>query len=192
MTPPRLRVLRKYFRKYLPTTESIHANRWLGAFVRLLDHPGLWAFNRRSVAGAVAIGLFAGLVPGPLQMVTAALLAGPLRRNLPVALLCTLYTNPFTIVPLYVLAFGYGQWLIGTGEHRIPEPFTTDWSQLSASLAGLLDWTLSLGKPLAVGLVALALTLAVLGYLAVDLGWRAWVRLQWRARAARRRKGIRP
>ena len=37
-------------------------------------------------------------------MLTAALLAIPLRKNLPVALACTLYTNPFTIVPLYLFA----------------------------------------------------------------------------------------
>lgn len=47
---------------------------------------------------------------------------------------------------------------------------------------------LSLGKPLAAGLVALACTLAALGWLAVDLGWRAWVAAQWRARRARSRR----
>jgi uncharacterized protein (DUF2062 family) len=46
----------------------------------------------------------------------------------------------------------------------------------------------SLGKPLAVGLVALACTLAALGYIAVQLAWRAWVIAAWRARARRRRE----
>jgi len=36
------------------------------------------------------------------------------------------------------------------------------------------------------GLVALALTLAVLGYFAADLGWRAYVAASWRRRARRR------
>ena len=48
------------------------------------------------------------------------------------------------------------------------------------------DWMLSLGKPLAVGLVALALTLAAVGYGAVQLGWRAYVMAAWRARKRRR------
>ena len=39
------------------------------------------------------------MVPGPLQMLAAALLAVPLRVNLPVALATTLYTNPVTIGP---------------------------------------------------------------------------------------------
>ena len=47
-------------------------------------------------------------------------------------------------------------------------------------------WMLSLGKPLAVGLVALALTLAALGYVLVDIAWRVYVIAAWRARARRR------
>jgi len=46
-------------------------------------------------------------------------------------------------------------------------------------------WTLSLGKPLAVGLVALALSLALIGYVAVQVGWRAYVTLAWRKRKRR-------
>jgi hypothetical protein len=37
-----------------------------------------------------------------------------------------------------------------------------------------------------VGLVALALTLAALGYAAAQIGWRIYVVLAWRRRAARR------
>ena len=181
---------RKLFRKYLPDAASVRANRWVAKFGTLLHHPNLWHLNRDSVAGAVAIGLFAGLVPGPLQMLMAALLAIPLRRNLPVALLVTFYTNPFTIVPLYVLAYGYGTLLLGgnAGDLKIT-PFEMDWSNWHQSLGAMLDWALALGKPLAVGLVALALTLAALGYVAVQLGWRAYVVLAWRARARRRRRG---
>ena len=178
---------KKYFRKYLPTAESIRANRWLGWLGRHLDRPGIWQLNRRSVAGAVAIGLFSGLVPGPLQMLTAALLAVPLKKNLPVALFVTLYTNPLTIVPLYVLAYGYGRLLVGGDGGAIPAPYEMDWASPVASVVGLLEWMVSLGKPLAIGLVALSTTLAVLGYLAVDLGWRAWVGAQWRARQRRGR-----
>ena len=179
---------RKYFRRYLPDAAAVRAHRWVAMFGTLLHHPNLWHLNRDSVAGAVAIGLFAGLVPGPLQMLTAALLAIPLRRNLPVALIVTLYTNPFTIVPLYVLAYGYGRLFTGgnAGGANIRH-FEMDWSDWSGSMQALLEWTLSLGKPLALGLPLLALTLAALGYLAVQLGWRAYVVLAWRARRRRRR-----
>jgi len=177
---------RKFFRRYLPDAESIRNNRWLAWMGTFLHHPALWRLNRDSVAGAVAIGLFSGLVPGPLQMLSAAFLAIPLRKNLPVALLVTFYTNPFTIVPLYVLAYGYGRAIVGGNHAAEIEPYVWDWSSIGGSLSGLADWMVSLGKPLAVGLPALALTLSLLGYVAVQLGWRAYVRSAWRARRRRR------
>lgn len=179
---------RKYFRKYLPDAAKIRSHRMVGVFGSLLHHPNLWHLNRESVAGGVAIGLFAGLVPGPLQMLTAALLAVPLHRNLPVALVTTLYTNPFTIVPLYLLAYEYGSLLLGAGGGApLVAPPDFDWAQLGASVSALVHWSLSLGKPLAVGLVALAFTLAALGYFGVHLAWRAYVVLAWRARRRSRR-----
>lgn len=178
---------RKYFRRYLPSAAEVRENRWVGLFGTLLHHPNLWHLNRDSVAGAVAIGLFAGLLPAPLQMLSAALFAVLFHRNLPVAVLVTLYTNPFTIVPLYLLAFAYGSFLLGSANARAPiEPFEMDWGNVIDSMARLWDWTFSLGPRLIVGLAALGLTLAVLGYFAVQLGWRAYVIRAWRARARRR------
>jgi uncharacterized protein len=180
-------VPRKYFRKYLPDPEVVRSSRLVAAFGSWLQHPNLWHLNRRSVSGAVAIGLFSGLVPGPLQMLTALLLAVPLRKNLPVALLVTLYTNPFTIVPLYLLAYGYGR-LILTENHDkgAVEPFAMDWANFGESMGALSEWMMSLGKPLLVGLVALACTLALLGYITVQIAWRVYVVAAWRARARRR------
>ena len=181
---------KKFFRRYLPDGDTVRANKylaWLGAW---LHHPNLWHLNRHSVAGGFAIGLAAGLVPGPLQMLAAALLAVPLKKNLPVALLTTLYTNPFTIVPLYLLALAYGRFLLGASNHPVTvEPYAWDWAHWIDSLQALAHWTLSLGRPLAVGLAALALTLAAAGYFAVQFSWRVYVVLAWRARARRRRRG---
>jgi uncharacterized protein (DUF2062 family) len=180
-------VPRKYFRKYLPDAAAVRANRWIAMFGKLLHHPNLWHLNRDSVAGGVAIGLFAGLIPGPLQMLGGAILCVVLKRNLPVALITTFYTNPFTIVPLYVIAYEYGKLLLGGNrDHATIQPFETDWSHFLDSMRALLDWTLALGKPLAIGLPALAITLAILGYAAVQVGWRVYVILAWRARARRR------
>ncbi len=178
---------RKFLRKHMPDADAIRSHRLIALFGRRLQHPNLWHLNRRSVSGAVAIGLFAGLVPGPLQMLCALGLALPLRRNLPVALLVTLYTNPLTIVPLYLVAYEYGRLILGHPDSdRSIVPFEFDWSHAADSMVAMLDWMLALGKPLAAGLPALGLTLAVLGYFAVDLGWRLHVRNAWRARARRR------
>jgi uncharacterized protein len=173
---------RKFFRKYLPSHESVRGNRHIARFGGLLQHPNLWHLNRHSVAGGVAVGMFSGLVPGPFQMFTAALLAVPLRVNLPVALATTLYTNPFTIGPLYVLAYLIGRLIVGRESTLLAPPPEIQWSQLGASLDAFLGWVLSMGPPLAVGLLALALGLAALGYACVQIGWRAYVIRAWRKR----------
>jgi uncharacterized protein (DUF2062 family) len=53
-------------------------------------------------------------------------------------------------------------------------------------LPAALDWLTSVGKPLLVGLPLLAIVLAIVGYIAIDTGWRLHVRLQWRRRQLRR------
>jgi len=173
---------RKFFRKYLPSHESVRDNRHFARFGGFLKHPNLWHLNRHSVAGGVAVGMFSGLVPGPFQMLAAALLAVPLRVNLPVALATTFYTNPFTIGPLYVLAYLIGRFIIGGYGAPLSPPPEMEWSRLGASLDAFLDWALSMGTPLGVGLVALALALAALGYACVQVGWRAYVIRAWRKR----------
>lgn len=179
---------RKFIRKYLPSHDSVRAHRYLARFGSYLQHPNLWHLNRRSVAGGFSIGLFAGLVPGPFQMLTAALLTISLRVNLPVALVTTFYTNPFTIGPLYVLAYTIGRTVSGHGGDEFVSPPELDWAHLWTWGEQMLYWALSLGRPLAIGLVVLALALAFIGYFAVQLGWRAYVVLAWRERARARRR----
>jgi uncharacterized protein (DUF2062 family) len=163
--PPRL------LRKYRPKLDAWRSHRLVTRHARWLQHPALWCFNRRSVSGAFAIGLFAGLIPGPFQMIGALLMAVPLRKNIPVALVTTFYTNPFTILPLYALAYGYGCLLLGVPASAKVDP-------LQMHVADLV----AIGKPLGWGLLALATTLAVLGYAVVEIAWRIHLVRAWRRR----------
>ena len=178
-------VPKKYLKKLLPSHESIRQNRWLRLLGARLQHHNLWHLHRRSVSGGVAVGMFCGLIPGPLQMIGAALLAVLLRVNLPVAMFTTLYTNPFTIVPLYFVAYRLGALVTGqsqavTAAHfAVPEMGWDNW------LTVMMDWVFSLGKPFAIGLPLLAVILAVLGYVLVRMGWRVWVMWHWRKRGKR-------
>jgi uncharacterized protein (DUF2062 family) len=184
---------RKYFRKYLPSHESIRANRYLRFLGSALHHPNLWHLNRKSVAGGVAVGLFCGLVPGPLQMLSAALFSILFRVNLPVAVILTWYTNPFTIVPLYYVAYKLGRFVTGSGDGQLPR-MEIDLIDLPLAqwAPALFHWTASLGRPFLAGLFLLALMLAVAGYLLVIAGWRTYVVVSWnkrnRARAAASRR----
>jgi len=177
--------MRKFFRDRLPGRDSILQNRWLQPLRHWLHHPNLWRLNRHSVAGGIALGLFCGLIPGPFQMVGAALLAMWLRVNLPLALVSTLYTNPFTIVPLYLLAYRIGLLVVGNGAEQAVVPEFPEW-HWHDGLEPLWQWLAALGTPLLIGLPVLAAGLAVLGYLAVRLGWRVAVHWKWRQRARRR------
>jgi uncharacterized protein len=173
--------MRKQLRRFLPSHEAIHNNRWLAPFANTLLHPRLWHLNRHSAAGAVATGLFCGLIPGPLQMLGAALCCLIFRVNLPLALATTLYTNPLTIVPLYILAFSIGEFTLGSGIEFITPP-AYDFHDTSGWLQAMSTWAYGLGKPLAAGLVLLAASLAMVGYFFVKAAWRWYLIRAWKNR----------
>jgi len=177
---------RNFFKKFLPSHDSIRENRAVRLFGPLLAHHNLWHLHRRSVAGGVAIGLFTGLIPGPFQMLGAAILAIVFHVNLPVAVFTTLYTNPFTFVPLYLLAYRIGTLIVGHdgAMPNIVEEFETEgWS---AWLPAFIEWLAKLGKPLLVGVPVLGMILATVGYFAVRGLWRLYVVRQWNKRRKRR------
>lgn len=179
--------MRRVLKSILPGHEAVRDNRWLRPFAGTLLHPRLWHLNRHSAAGGVAAGLFACLIPGPLQMLGAAALAVLARVNLPLAILGTLVSNPLTIVPLYWGAFELGRRLVGDGGARFSAPPAFSWSNVGPWSSAIIDWGVSLGQPLAVGLLALGLLMAGAGYVLVAVAWRAWLVWHWRARARRRR-----
>jgi uncharacterized protein (DUF2062 family) len=181
-------MLRKYLRRVLPSHQSIRDNRYIARFGRHLQHPNLWHLNRRAVAGGVAAGLFAGLIPGsnPVQFTAGALLAISFKVNLPLSALVTLYSNPFTIVPLYLLAFKLGQLALWQSGGELP-PFALglEGKGFMEWLPAAMHWLGSVGKPLLVGLPLLAILLALIGYFVTDWMWRLGVMWQWRQRKIR-------
>jgi uncharacterized protein (DUF2062 family) len=177
---------RKFFRKVMPSVDKVREMRVLAIFGERLFHPSLWHLNRRSAAGAVAVGLFCGLIPGPLQMLGAGIACVFLRVNLPVALVTTLYTNPLTIVPLYLVAYEIGALVLGaSGSGPVPAPPAWDWARPFASVQAIGHWMSSLGPPLALGVFLLACLLSALGYAVVRFLWSVHLRRAWHARRRR-------
>ena len=180
---------RKFFRRFLPSHESVRNNPYVARLGPWLQHHNLWHLHRRSVAGGIAAGLFAGLIPGsnPVQFTAGAVLAVVFRVNLPLAVLVTLYSNPFTIVPLYFIAFKLGQLaLLQGGGELHPLAFSLEGKGFTEWIPAALEWLASVGKPLVIGLPLLALLLALVGYFAVDWAWRLYVRCAWQSRRRRR------
>ncbi len=186
--------MKAYLKRRLPSPEELQSNRFLRIFGPALVHPGVWRLTRRSVAGGVAAGMFCGLLPPPFQFACAALVAILLRVNLPVAVFTTLYTNPVTLIPLYLLGLQIGLWLfevmgIATGGSAAPgdvaPPPSFDFMAPLDSLGALAGWLTGLGWPLLVGVLLMAVVLTVLGYAVVYWGWALKASRQ-RAKRARK------
>lgn len=179
-------MIRRKLRDWLPTSESIRAHRWLQWCAPVLSHPRLWHLHRRAVALGVAIGLVTGLIPGPVQMLVAAIIAIPLRANIPAAVFTTLYTNPLTFVPLYILAYNIGGLVTG-GSAPLVMPPDIGWNREGFTLLfpALFTWIVSMGDTLLVGLAIQCTVFAVAGYALTMTVWRVIVTVAWRKRRAR-------
>lgn len=183
-------------RRVLPHPDALSRTRglaWLGHY--LAPRPWLWVAHRRRVAWGAAIGLAAGVVPLPTQMLMAALLAIVLRGNVAAAVAATWLTNPFTLLPIWSLAIALGRWVLGptagsatTGDPpAAPAQLEIDWAAPNGWLDALSAWLGSLGKPLLVGLPLTGLLLGGLLYLLVYYGWWAVIRGERWRRLRRRR-----
>jgi uncharacterized protein (DUF2062 family) len=196
-----LGTMRQYFKSRLPDANSLNQSRWFRMLGPAVHHPGLWHLSRRSVAGGLAAGLFCGLLPAPFQMLSAALAALVFHWNLPLAVFVTLYTNPVTFVPLYLVSLALGLVLFqlfgwtsqaAAVDHStlsvagFPPPPDFSFTAPVDSLVALAQWMLGLGWPLVVGVLSLATLLALAGYALVWFGWPVLVKRQRRRRQARR------
>lgn len=176
------RLFKNLTRRLQPAVDKVTSHPWVLRYLPSLADPDLWHLNRRSAARAVAVGLFCGLIPGPLQIAAAIVLCLTIRANFPVAVVTTFYTNPLTIVPLYVVAYEIGG-LFFPDAAPVTQFAMPPSTGLMDFMPALLNWMTQLGKPLALGLVLLAVTLAATGWTVVRIGWRCHAVWAWRRRA---------
>ena len=168
--------------RHAPSREEVLKSAWLKPFGSRIRHSELWRFTRRSVPRAVFAGLFIGIflmVPG-LQIVGAALLAIPMRANIPVAAGMTFLSNPLTTPFFLGAAMEVGSRI---GFHTNLAAF---YALRGQSAAEWLSWLLSDAAPAVVsGLFLIGLGLALIGYIVSLVGWRWWIARKWRQRYAR-------
>ncbi|MBB5718831.1 hypothetical protein FHR23_001754 [Stakelama sediminis] len=171
-------------RRAVPTRESMEGNRWLRPVAHRVLAPPLWRFTRRSVPRGVALGLLAGVLVPLAQIPLAAVLAFPLRANIPAAALTTFVTNPITMAPLYWLAYKVGTWILQL-DARVPG------APIAANVndsPGWIHWLFAQAGPATIiGLVTIAVVSSVLGYVVSSVLWRLWIARKWKKR---RRKAV--
>ena len=163
----RLCALRRWLRGLEPRVRNHLGNSPFAHLQPWLERRALFRFQRQPLALGVAAGLFCGLIPGPLQIPGTLGVCAWLRGNVVAGAVATFYTNPLTIMPLYVLAFHMGA-LVMPGEQTLPA-----WSPEggSFSVEAMGGWMHALGMPLLVGLPTMGLTFAALGYALVHVLW---------------------
>lgn len=145
---------------------------------RFLSNPNLWHMNRRSVSGAVALGLFVAFLPMPAQMLVAAFGAILIRVNLALSVAMVWVSNPITIPPMLYAAFWVGTLFIETSLSLPADQMTLSWamSQLNQIWA-----------PLLLGSLILGVIAAAIGFTLVRLLWRLNLTLHKRNKIAQRR-----
>jgi len=168
-----------WIRKYLPTRESIRAQKSLGPVRHLLMKPELWHLHRRSVGGAFFIGLFCAFLPVPSQMLIAALIAVVARCNLPIAVTLVWISNPLTMGPMFYFAYKLGAWLLDV--ELTHGPWEWSWTWLGTRFAAI--WW-----PLILGCLVCGWVSGLTGTVAARLLWRLHIIRRWRNRRSRREK----
>ena len=174
--------------RFLPSHESIKGHRllrWLGP--RLHD-PSLWRINRRTVAKAVAIGAFFGLMIPVAQIPAAVLVSLSLRANLWIAAISTLISNPLTYAPLYYFAYHLGAGLLGITP-KPDEATPPVYESFGAWFEHAWSWLSGIGQPLLLGMLLMAIVGAILGYVLTQAAWR-WRVLRKRRLSLRARISI--
>ncbi len=173
--------LAKIIQDSAPTRESFEGNRFLRPFAKRVFHPALWRFTRRSVPRGVALGLLVGiflLVPG-VQIAGVALLALPVRANIPIGAAMTFLSMPLT-TPLILGASAY---VGGADSHKLMMILNADmawWPKLGE----LTAWFWSDAAPaLLFGLFAISVVSAAVGYLLSTWFWRWNIGRKWRRRS---------
>jgi len=168
---------RRFIKRYLPDQTAIRDHKHLRVLGSLLQDPNILHLNRRSVSGAVFVGLFLAFVPVPFQMLLAAAAALIIRVNLPIAVATVWISNPITIPPLFYFAYRVGAWILDVPSMDIEFELSIEW--LTKGL--VLIW-----QPFLLGCFVVGFVSSIIGGFSVRLLWRWKVIQSWKERKSRR------
>ncbi len=154
---------KKLFKRLMPDHHTIRHHKQLQFLGTLLHDPNLFHINRRSISGAVAVGLFCAWVPIPFQMVLAAIVAIFVRVNLPISAILVWISNPFTMPPMFYFAYLVGTWVLGIESGHFNFEPSFEW--LTSGLTAI--W-----QPFLLGCTILGGLSGALGYAIIRGWWR--------------------
>jgi len=101
-------MIRKVFKKKPSGRNKIDA------FLEKYNLPKAYlAVNRRMITRGVAVGLFWGFIPMPMQMLAVMATVPFIRFNVPIAISMVWLSNPFTMPPMYYMEYLTGNFILG-------------------------------------------------------------------------------
>lgn len=165
--------MKKYFQNQLKNAEEALNSPQFKIFGEKLFNPCLWHLNRRSIAKAIAIGLFVGYTPILGHMLLAAFLAIVFRANLPLSVALVWISNPFTIPPMFYFAYKLGAYILHHPLQHFHFQMTLHW---------FINEIDEIYPPLLLGSLICGSILALLGYTMTKLYWRGYVVRKMRKR----------
>lgn len=179
----------KSVKRYLPAPDKVAQHRWLKWLGPQLTQPAIWQVNRRSIALGCAFGVFMGLLIPIAQIPAAAVLAVVFRANLPMSMVSTLVTNPFTFAPVYFLAYKLGNYILTRGQSDLSDEAIDEKLAAVTESVDTLSWfehITTIGAPLFTGLAIMAVVCSVTLYFGISLLWRIGVMLKQKKRREQR------
>lgn len=166
----------------MPDIHKLNRYGVLKPFGTLAHDPNLWHLNRRSAAGAFAVGIFFAFMPMPFQMVAAAAFAILFRVNLPLSVALVWISNPITMPPMLYGSYRVGAFLLNQPSE--PFLFELSWAWFQASISSIVP-------ALLLGCIVVGSVFSGASYLAVRKIWRQAVQSAWDERIKLRRQRLR-
>lgn len=168
---------KKIIQRFLPSHDHVRKNKYLQFMGDVLHDPNLFHLNRRSAAGAFAVGLFCAFMPIPFQMVLAAVLAAFVRVNMPLSIMIVWVTNPITMPPIFFTAYKVGSWVLAEPVKEFSFELSWEW------LAHAIEY---LGPPFFLGCLICGAVAGFIGYMVIRILWRRMVIRSWKKRQSER------
>ena len=101
-------MMRKFFRKKASSKGKIDT------FLDKYNLPrAYFNINRKMITRGVAIGIFWGFIPMPMQMLAVVAMTPFIRFNVAIAIAMVWLSNPFTMPPMYYMEYLTGNFILG-------------------------------------------------------------------------------
>ena len=147
-------MIRKIFRKSTKKGK-------LDAFIKKYKIPREYlSVNRKSITRGVAVGIFWGFIPMPMQMLAVVLSTPLFRFNVPIAISMVWFSNPVTMPFMYYMEYKTGTFLLGMDSLHVE--LTIEWFKHHLQ---------DIFIPLYVGTALYSIVGSILSYYAINWLW---------------------